>query len=202
MVQLVWARGKNIRKLLPSLSALAQAGWLVVVAGIYFLVLFMLLKVELPSFVPWLISGGTVCVLIFSEQRSPVGDAANFLKNIGRSFSNIISILLKAIGSFADIISYIRLFAVGTAGIMIIKTINSMAIPSEGFGNFGPAFLLRLAATVLVLVIGHTLHLLMGILSMIVHGLRLNLLEYAGNHLGMEWSGYVYKPFSFRQKKL
>jgi len=36
---------------------------------------------------------------------------------------------------------------------------------------------------------------------MIVHGVRLNLLEYAGNHIGMEWSGYVYKPFAFRQRK-
>jgi V/A-type H+-transporting ATPase subunit I len=201
MFQLVWARGKNIGKHLPSLSALSEAGWLAVVAGIYFMVLYMLLKVELPSFVPWLIGGGIGCIIVFSEQKSPFDGIGNFLKNIGKSFSNVFSIILKVIGSFADIISYIRLFAVGMAGSIIIQTINSMAIPSEGLGNFGPAFLVRLFSVVLILVFGHTLHILMGTLSVIVHGMRLNLLEYAGNHLGMGWSGYAYNPFAFRQKR-
>jgi V/A-type H+-transporting ATPase subunit I len=201
-VQLVWARAKNFKKRLPSLSALAEAGWFVTVTGVYFMVLYMLLKTELPFFVPWLIGGGMGCVMIFSEQKSPFCGVGNFLKNIGKSFSNIISILLKAIGSFADIISYIRLFAVGTAGGMIIKTINSMALPSDGFGSFGLGFLVKLATAAMILVIGHVLHLVMGMLSLIVHGLRLNLLEYAGNHLGMEWSGYAYKPFAFRRKKI
>jgi V/A-type H+-transporting ATPase subunit I len=201
MSQLVWARQKNIKKLMPSLSALGEAGWLVVVVGIYFMVLYILLKVELPSFVPALIGGGIGCIIIFSEQKSPFRGGGDFLKNIGKSFSNVISIILKVIGSFADIISYIRLFAVGMAGSIIIRTINSMAIPSEGLGSFGPAFLLRLFSVVLILVFGHTLHILMGTLSVIVHGMRLNLLEYAGNHLGMGWSGYVYNPFAFRQKR-
>jgi V/A-type H+-transporting ATPase subunit I len=76
-----------------------------------------------------------------------------------------------------------------------------MAIPSDGLGSFGPAFLVRLLAVVLILAFGHVLNLVMGTLSVIVHGLRLNLLEYAGNHLGMGWSGYMYNPFAFRQKK-
>jgi V/A-type H+-transporting ATPase subunit I len=202
MVQLVWARWKNFKKLLPSLSALSHAGWLIAVAGIYFVVLFMFLKVEFPSFVPWLIGGGVGLVIIFSEQHSPVAGFGNFLKNIGKSLSDIISIVLKAISSFADIISYIRLFAVGMAGSMIVQTVNSMAIPSEGFGSFGPAFILKLVAAALILVIGHALNLMMGGLSVIVHAVRLNLLEYSGNHLGMEWSGYVYRPFAFRKKKI
>ena len=51
-----------------------------------------------------------------------------------------------------------------------------------------------LPAGILVLVIGHALNLVMGLLSVVVHGVRLNLLEFS-NQLGMEWTGYNYDPF-------
>ena len=38
-------------------------------------------------------------------------------------------------------------------------------------------------------------NLIMGLLSVVVHGVRLNLLEFSGQ-LGMEWTGVAYKPFS------
>jgi len=63
------------------------------------------------------------------------------------------------------------------------------------------AFLFRLIPAVLILVLGHGLNLVLTALSVIVHGVRLNLLEYAGNHLEMEWSGYIYNPFALKQKK-
>jgi V/A-type H+-transporting ATPase subunit I len=194
--QLIWGRSKNIRKLLPSLTALAQAGWLIMMLGLYFLVLFMLLKMALPSFAVYMIGGGLGLYFIFAEQSG-----GNFFKNIGKSFANFLSIFLNAVGSFADIISYIRLFAVGLAGSIIAQSFNSMAIPPEGFGEAGLGFALRLFAAVLILLFGHALNIVMNALSVIVHGVRLNLLEYAGNHLGMEWSGYAYNPFALKEKK-
>ncbi|MDR2480581.1 MAG: hypothetical protein LBD48_14885 [Treponema sp.] len=196
VVQLVWARSKNIKKLLPSLTALAQLGWLVMMAGLYFLVLFMLLKVALPPFAVWFIGIGLGMYFIFAEQNG-----GNFFKNIGKSFSNFLSIFLNAVGSFADIISYIRLFAVGLAGSTIARSFNAMAIPAEGLGAAGLGFALRLFAALLILIFGHALNIVMNALSVIVHGVRLNLLEYAGNHLGMEWSGYAYNPFAVKQKQ-
>ena len=164
--------------------------------GLYFLVLFMLLGVALPSFAVWLIGIGITLYFIFAEQKG-----GNFVKNILKSFCNFLSIFLNAVSSFADIISYIRLFAVGLAGSIIAESFNNMAVPSEGFGSFGLVFILRLLAAVLILVFGHALNIAMNSLSVIVHGVRLNLLEYAGNHLGMEWTGYTYKPFALKQKK-
>jgi V/A-type H+-transporting ATPase subunit I len=41
---------------------------------------------------------------------------------------------------------------------------------------------------------------IMNVLSVVVHGVRLNLLEYAVNHLGIEWSGYSYAPFALQKK--
>jgi V/A-type H+-transporting ATPase subunit I len=108
---------------------------------------------------------------------------------------------LKVTGCFADILSYIRLFAVGLAGSTIGYIFNSIAIPDEGFGGFGLGFIVKVIIMAVLLVFGHGLNLVLTSFSIIVHAVRLNLLEYAGNHLEMEWSGYEYKPFASKQKK-
>ena len=46
----------------------------------------------------------------------------------------------------------------------------------------------------LIVVLGTALNLVMGLLSVVVHGVRLNLLEFSGQ-LSMEWTGYKYEPF-------
>jgi len=196
VIQLVWARGKKFIYELPSLAAFAQLGTLVMMLGLYFLVLNMLLGIPMPPFALWLIISGVVLNLIFAEQKG-----GNFLKNLGKGFGNIFQLFLKAVSCFADIISYIRLFAVGLAGAMIAQIFNDLAVPAGGLGSFGLAFLFRLLTTVLILVIGHGLNLVLTALSVIVHGVRLNLLEYAGNHLEMEWSGHLFNPFALKQRK-
>ena len=196
IVQLVWARGKRVLSLLPSLKAIAQLGTLVMMLGLYFLVLNMLLGVEMPPFALWFVGIGLGLNFIFSEQNG-----GNFFVNIAKGFGNFIQIFLKAVSCFADIISYIRLFAVGLAAAMIAQIFNDIAVPAEGLGYFGLAFILRLIPVIIILVAGHGLNLALTALSVIVHGVRLNLLEYAGNHLEMEWSGYSYNPFALKQKK-
>ncbi|MCL2380417.1 MAG: V-type ATP synthase subunit I [Treponema sp.] len=195
ITQLVLARGKRILRLLPSLAAVAQVGWLLFMLGLYFLVLTMLLGVAFPDFAPWLLGAGLALVLVFSEQHG-----GNFLVNVGKSFAGLFPLFLKTVSCFADIISYIRLFAVGLAGAMIGLTFNQMAFPAEGLGAFGLMFVVRMALAVVLVVFGHALNLALASLSVIVHGVRLNLLEYAGNHLEMEWSGYAYNPFALKQK--
>ncbi|MDR1363757.1 MAG: V-type ATP synthase subunit I [Spirochaetaceae bacterium] len=201
IIQLVYAHLKNIKKLLPSLVALAQLGWLVMMIGLYFLVLSMLLKVALPDFAVYFIGIGLGVYFIFAEQTG-----GNPFANVLRSFSNFLPTFLNAVGSFADIISYIRLFAVGLAGSAIAQSFNSMSaigglLSSGGAGASILEIVLKFAAAILILIFGHGLNLMMNALSVIVHGVRLNLLEYAGNHLSMEWSGYSYKPFAVKQKK-
>jgi len=46
----------------------------------------------------------------------------------------------------------------------------------------------------LILFLGHALNILLALMAVIVHGIRLNMLEFSG-HLDMEWSGIEYKPF-------
>ncbi len=168
----------------PRIKAFAQLGWLSMLLGLYYLVLNLVLSPEqypLPQFATWLIFGGLAMIIIFSEQEG------NFLKGIFRGLAGIITTLLDGIGAFSDIISYIRLFAVGLASVEIAKSFNSMA--ADFGGSIG-----GIAAGILVLFLGHSLNLAMGALSVIVHGVRLNMLEFSG-HLGMEWTGIPYEPF-------
>ncbi|MBN2658719.1 MAG: V-type ATP synthase subunit I [Spirochaetales bacterium] len=177
---------KNFFKQLPSLSAITQLAWLSMVLGLYFLVMQLVLGVEeLPDFAFYMIIGGLIGVFVFSEQKKGV----NFFVGIAKGLAGAITTFLDSIGAFSDIISYIRLFAVGLASVAISVSFNQMAAPLME----GPAII----GGVLILLAGHTLNLAMGLLSVVVHGVRLNMLEFSG-HLGMEWTGIKYEPFKAR----
>jgi V/A-type H+-transporting ATPase subunit I len=189
--QISLAHLKNIKKELPSLTALAQVGWLAMVIGLYFLVLNLVLsqtQFPIPPFAIYLIGGGLGMYFIFVEQKG-----GNFFKNVGKGLANFLPTFLSAVSSFSDIISYIRLFAVGLAGAAIASSFNEMAAAL-------PSGIVQILGGGLILLAGHGLNLAMNALSVVVHGVRLNLLEYAG-HLGMEWSGYKYSPFALKDRK-
>ncbi len=168
----------------PKIKAFAQLGWLSAVLGLYYLVLNLVLDAEkfpLPDYALYMILGGIIVVFLFSQQEG------NFFKGIGKGLANFIPTALDGVGAFSDIISYIRLFAVGLASLEIAKSFNGMA-ESLGGGAVG------IIGGIIILSLGHSLNLAMGALSVIVHGVRLNMLEFSG-HLGMEWTGFAYSPF-------
>jgi V/A-type H+-transporting ATPase subunit I len=168
----------------PFVRSLAQLGWLTMVLGLYFLVLNLVISSErfpVPIQAKWMIGCGLAAVIVFSRQEG------RFLRGVAMGVANLLTTFLSSISAFADIISYIRLFAVGLAGIEIAKSFNGIAT-SMGTGPVG------ILAGGIILLFGHSLNLAMGALSVVVHGVRLNMLEFSG-HLGMEWSGRPYKPF-------
>jgi V/A-type H+-transporting ATPase subunit I len=168
----------------PFIRSLAQLGWLFLVLGLYYLVLNLVLstvKYPVPIHAKWMIAAGISFIIIFSRQEG------RFFHGVAMGLANLLTTLLSSISSFADIISYIRLFAVGLAGIEIAKSFNTMA---AGLGTS----ITGLIAGGFILLLGHALNMAMGALSVVVHGVRLNMLEFSG-HLGMEWSGRPYKPF-------
>ena len=103
--------------------------------------------------------------------------------------------LLGVVNVFSDIVSYIRLWAVALAGAAISETVNSMALGIFGGAGTFVAKLIFAVLMVALLVFGHGLNMILNVLSVIVHGVRLNTLEFS-QHLGMAWSGTKYKPFS------
>ena len=126
--------------------------------------------------------GGLVLVILFGAQAP----GQSFGKGIKAGLGGAFTTFLNTISAFGNVMSYIRLFAVGMASLAIAQSFNGMASPMLK----GWAF----PAGILILVIGHGLNIIMGMLSVVVHGVRLNLLEFSGQ-LGMEWAGIPYEPF-------
>ncbi len=183
-VHLTVAHGLNVVRFFPSPKAFANFGWLLMVWGMYFLVLFIVMHQPLFWLAPWLVGAGFLIITLFEEQ------GGHFLKGVGVGLAKVPLKLLSSISMFADIISYVRLFAVGLATVSIATAFNDMAL--RGGWSF-PGGL----AAALILLLGHALNIVMGGMSIVVHGVRLNMLEFSG-HLGIEWSGFAYRPFSKR----
>ena len=191
--QIVLAHGWNFFRQIrekPWIKAIGQLGWMVLMFGVFFLVLNLVLDpiaYPVPAFALYCIIGGLALVVLFCGQEG------NFFKGILRGLTGLFSTFLDSISAFADVISYIRLFAVGLATVEIAKSFNAMA---SDMGNS----VVGIIGGILVLAIGHGINIAMGALSVIVHGVRLNMLEFSG-HLNMEWTGVSYTPFSERSSE-
>jgi len=181
-VQLSLAHIWKILRKWPSLKALSDIGWIAVLWCAYFLAKALILNFEFPGIGKWIFIGGSTLIILFTNPGK------NIFAGIGAGLGDF---LLKLVNSFADIVSYIRLFAVGLAGVAIANAFNQIA------GSIGTVSFLSVLFSAFVLFAGHTLNLAMGILSILVHGVRLNVLEFSG-HLDMEWSGTEYSPFKIK----
>ena len=193
LIQLTVAHIKGALRNKGSIKMLGDIGSILQLLGIYYLVLSLVVNAEVFSF--GLIIGsilvGTVAIaligigfvlsFVFSNYEGSI------IKSILSSLTNIVSVLLGVVNVFSDIVSYIRLWAVGLAGAAISATVNELAGPL--LGNF-----MFMILAIVLLVFGHGLNMILNILSVIVHGIRLNTLEFS-SHLDMSWSGHKFKPF-------
>ena len=154
----------------------ANLGWTLVIWGNFFLAVKIIVSPgAFPVYMYCLYGVGLALVMIFSVNwRDPAG-AFQFPFNV--------------IGSFTDVLSYIRLFAVGMAGAKIAESFNMMGTDVAKSSPYYIVF------GVLVLLLGHALNLALGVMSVLVHAIRLNTLEFS-NHSGLTWSGSPFKPFA------
>lgn len=166
-----------------SIAFVADFAWLAMIISIYFLALMLVIGASINlKMVFAIIGGGLVLVVLFGSQEP----GQSFGKGIKAGLGGAFTTFLDTISAFGNVMSYIRLFAVGMASLAIAQSFNGMASPMLK----GWAF----PVGVIILVIGHGLNIIMGMLSVVVHGVRLNLLEFSGQ-LGMEWAGIPYEPF-------
>ena len=194
LLQLSVAHLKGIAANIKSLKWIGELGSLMQVVGMYWVVLSMVVDAKVFTFTEVIygipvgslaigfVAVGFILSFIFSNYAGSVG------ASVLESCKNIISVLLGVVNVFSDVVSYIRLWAVGLAGAAISGTVNDMAGPLLGHAVLFLGF-------VALIVFGHGLNMILNLLSVIVHGGRLNTLEFS-NHLGMSWSGFKYSPFS------
>lgn len=109
-----------------------------------------------------------------------------------KSMEDLIYTPFSFVNSFVDVLSYIRLYAVGLSGVYIAQTFNDMA---KGIYESSP-FLIPVV--ILILLAGHLLNITMAAMSILVHAIRLNTLEFSG-HIDVSWCGKPYKPLKKTQ---
>jgi len=166
------------------LSLVADFSWLISLLALYYIVLLLVIGADVNIKALFVIIGiAFVMILLFGAQ----GPGVSFVQGVKSGLAGFFTTFLDTISAFSNIMSYIRLFAVGMASIAIAQSFNAMA------GGMLKGF--ALPAGIIILVVGHGLNLVMGLLSVMVHGVRLNLLEFSGQ-LGMEWTGIQYQPFA------
>lgn len=168
-------------KIYPNLCFLNKVGWGVFVWGMLGVVKMFVLGSSLTWGTPWpylLITGSILAILFNSPSK-------NVFKMVALGIANY---PLAMLGAFSDVISYVRLMAVGLASGVLASSFNELAF-STG----------HLYSAIPILIFGHGLNLGLAMIALFAHGVRLNMLEFS-NNLGMQWIGYSYKPFKTIQE--
>ena len=165
---------------------IATWGWTLLIVG--GLVVAILGMTVLPAAVfKWaIIAVGTVSALAIYIFNTP---GRNPLINIGAGLWDTYNM---ATGILGDVLSYIRLYALGLAGGMLGAAFNNLGLMVMGGSTEGATW--QWLPFVLILVLGHVLNLAMSALGAFVHPLRLSFVEYFKN-AGYEGKGTLYKPF-------
>ncbi len=186
-VHLTIAHGIRMIQFSNSIRALSEVGWILLVWGLFFVTEQLVLGKTMPDWGMWLFIAGVSLVALFSMESK------SFLKSMGVSLANL---PLSMISGFSDIVSYVRLFAVGMATAAVASSFNNMILP-EGTAGMG---IVNLTMAAIALLLGHGLNVILALMAVMVHGIRLNMLEFAG-HLGVQFSGEAYKPFKLVSPK-
>ena len=183
-IQMVLGSILAIKKKIPEkdLSWVANLGWAVAVVAMYLLSLNLVIHDPIPLVPVFALIGVAFVLVLLFGGMSP---DKTFGQGLKAGLANAFTDFLDTISCFGNVMSYIRLFAVGMAGVAISQSFNGIAASMSG-----PLVILA----VVVVLIGHTLNIIMCFLSVVVHGVRLNVLEFSGQ-IGLVWTGIPYEPF-------
>jgi len=136
------------------------------------------------------IAAGLLAVFLFAGAR-PVRRPRDLLRRAGGGLLG----LSRVTQMFGDVLSYLRLFALGLASASLAVTFNDLsAQAAASVGGVG------LLLGILVAVLGHGLNFALALLGGVVHGLRLNFIEFY--NWGMTEEGYLFRPFRKEESRL
>ena len=184
VLHLILANAVRAIGLWPRFSALVPLGWILVAAGGYAGWLLLDAADPLVANAPfWVLGLGFVLVFFAGSERPLTGLGSVLLRGVDGLMA-----LTQLTKIFGDALSYLRLFALGLASASLALTFNDLAA-QVGDQVEGLGLLLKL----LLLLVGHTLNLVLGLVSGVVHGLRLNYIEFYNWALSGE--GYPFRPF-------
>jgi V/A-type H+-transporting ATPase subunit I len=172
-------------------ASLSTQGWLIIIigcGGTYASNMFMGINAQLTNYLYLGFGsvGGLLVLLLNDLKRNP------FI-NIGAGLWDAYNMVLGVIG---DVLSYIRLFALGISGAVMGFVFNDLAINLSGnIPVLSPIIM------IIILLIGHGLNIFMSSLSAFVHPMRLTFVEFYKN-AGFEGGGKKYRPYAaYKEEK-
>lgn len=167
----------------PDKRWLAQIGWIGLVWTMFILASVVVLNLPLPRVLTATLFGGGI-ILVAAFMTPPA--------QLKQEWINHAMLPLNVVSCFVDVVSYIRLFAVGMASLQVARSFNDMA------ATVGMSHIIALPLSALILLLGHGLNIMLCGLGILVHGVRLNTLEFS-LHKNLEWAGFPYKPFGAKE---
>ncbi|WP_171206547.1 V-type ATP synthase subunit I [Ruegeria sp. HKCCA0235A] len=186
VIHLVLANALAARAAWGQRKAVANLGWIAALIGGFVLWLgYMNGKSPVPGAA--ILTAGIVAIVLFSSERviqRPMDWVWRLLEGVQS--------LAGAMGAFGDVLSYMRLFALGLASASLAITFNDLAV-SVMQALRGPGILFGL----LILIIGHVLNFALAMMSGVVHGLRLNYIEFF--KWGLPDEGVIFRPFTRKE---
>ena len=165
---------------------IATWGWTLLIVGGLLVAILGMTVLPAAVFKGAIIAVGTISALAIYIFNTP---GRNPLINIGAGLWETYNM---ATGILGDVLSYIRLYALGLAGGMLGAAFNNLGLMVMGGSTEGATW--QWLPFVLILVLGHVLNLAMSALGAFVHPLRLSFVEYFKN-AGYEGKGTLYRPF-------
>lgn len=133
-----------------------------------------------PAFYAALGVGGFLMLFLNTPGKNPF---VNFGSGLWNFYNNLTGIL-------SDVLSYIRLFAIGLSGGVLALVFNSLA---DGFVPDGANIVVRLLIMIPILLVGHGINLFMSAISSFVHPMRLTFVEFYKN-AGFEMASRSFEP--------
>ena len=183
LVQILFGMGMKVANRTKQLGfkySLSTIGWIVFLVSIG---VAALLPDVLPMFgLVHLIIAVPALLLIFFYNAPDKNPFVNFGLGIWDTYN-------MATGLLGDVLSYVRLFALGLSGGILASVFNSLAA-----GMSPDNAILKPIVYVLIFLIGHAITIFMNTLGAIVHPVRLTFVEFYKN-AEFEGGGEKYKPF-------
>jgi len=183
-VHLVVAHLHTAIKLFPDVRAFAEIGWMAILIDMLVLIWhLMFIGVDkMPAWIGYVLLIGFVAASWFTApMRNP----------LKRFLIGLASSILPLLSTFSDIMSYIRLFAVGLASYYIAAAFNGLGAQVAGSATW--------VGGAPIVIFGHALNIGLAAIAIFAHGVRLNMLEFS-NNAGIKWAGYAYRPFTKNEK--
>ncbi len=164
--------------------AVVKLGWIAVTFG------GLLIWLAAPPGGAIMLAAGLVTVFLRSAMDRPVESLLDWPRRLLDGVTGLVGITKL----FGDVLSYMRLFALGLSSASLGGTFNALSGQiAEGLPGIG------VLLAILVLLFGHAVNLALGIMSGVVHGLRLNVIEFFG--WGLTEEGYPFKAFARRESQ-